>query len=87
MISAVKRRFLACNAIYFATGYIPSPLLSSRAKRSEAKDLGNIKMDEHVDALEILRYALNDNKQGNSPLERGRGCVMSEAKNEQLDAL
>ena len=49
--------------------------MSSRAKRSEAKDLGNIKMNEHVDALEILRYALNDNKQRNSPLERGRGCV------------
>ena len=40
-----------------------------------------------MDALEILRYALNDNKQGNSPLERGWGCVMSEAKNAQLDAL
>ena len=32
-------------------------------------------MDEHMDALEILRRKapLNDNKQGNSPLERGRG--------------
>ena len=36
----------------------PPPLLSSRAKRSEAKDLGNIKMDEHVDALEILQIAI-----------------------------
>ena len=42
-----------------------------------------------MDALEILRRKapLNDNKQGNSPLERGWGCVMSEAKNAQLDAL
>ena len=37
--------------------------------------------------IQILRYALNDNKRGNSPLERGWGCVMSDAKNAQLDAL
>ena len=49
-----------------------SLFLSSRAKRSEAKDLNT-----STSAFQILRRKapLNDNKRGNSPLERGRGVL------------
>ena len=44
-------------------GLFSPPQMSFRTEQSEVKNLGNTKVDVSVDAPEILRYALNDNKE------------------------